>query len=33
MSDGLKSGAKQTGTSVTVLVGSGAYSFSYPIAE
>ena len=33
MSDGLKSGAKQTGSSVTVLVGSGTYSFSYPIAE
>ena len=33
MSDGLKSGAKQTGPSVTVLVGSGTYSFSYPIAE
>ena len=33
MSDGLKSGAKQTGTGVTVLVGSGTYSFSYPIAE
>ena len=33
MSEGLKSGAKQTGTSVTVLVGSGTYSFSYPIAE
>lgn len=33
MSDGLKSGAKQTGTSVTVLVGSGTYLYSYPIAE
>ncbi|WP_319481545.1 glycoside hydrolase family 78 protein [uncultured Draconibacterium sp.] len=33
MPDDLKSGAAQTGTNVTVSVGSGTYSFSYPIAE
>ncbi|QIA08656.1 glycoside hydrolase family 78 protein [Draconibacterium halophilum] len=33
MTDDLKSAAKQTGTKVTVSVGSGTYSFGYPIAD
>ncbi|MDX8340248.1 glycoside hydrolase family 78 protein [Draconibacterium sp. IB214405] len=33
MTDDLKSGVKQTGTDVTVAVGSGTYSFTYPMGE
>ncbi|WP_321345877.1 glycoside hydrolase family 78 protein [uncultured Draconibacterium sp.] len=33
MDNELKSGAKQSGSDVTVSVGSGTYSFSYPMAE
>ncbi|KJF43403.1 alpha-L-rhamnosidase [Draconibacterium sediminis] len=33
MDGDLKSSAKQTGTDVTVSVGSGTYTFSYPMAE
>ncbi|WP_372652473.1 glycoside hydrolase family 78 protein [Draconibacterium sp.] len=33
MDGDLKSNAKQTGADVTVLVGSGTYSFSYPMDE
>ncbi|WP_163325761.1 glycoside hydrolase family 78 protein [Draconibacterium mangrovi] len=33
MDDNLKSSAKQTGADVTVSVGSGTYTFTYPMAE
>ena len=33
MDGNLKSGAKQTGSDVSVSVGSGTYTFSYPMAE
>ncbi|WP_319589818.1 glycoside hydrolase family 78 protein [uncultured Draconibacterium sp.] len=33
MGDDLKSSAKQSGNDVTVSVGSGIYTFSYPMAE
>ncbi len=33
MNEDLKSGAKQAGTDVTVSVGSGTYTFTYPMGE